>query len=203
MDKFENRAKQDDATSGLRATFRVTETSGNGDAYYYKDEDDKLIDIELEGEADDKGKLDKYLSVTTNNNRINDSIDQESNDLSSLDGSGSVKDKYGINSNSDMAKTMNKPMVPKIGELEEASQEPVENENRDSKIDPELKDKIGDTKIEKSKDLTSFIVEDHVDEEDILRQTDKGSIQEKGGVRKRAHRTRHKIVWSMLKMKKT
>ena len=199
MDKLEDKAKHGNASAALRATFRVT--GAGGDAYFYTDEDDHLVDIEVEDGLGNTNKFGQFLSVTTANNRINGSVDTDSSRQLSL-GTDENGKSYGINADSNMAKTMSKPMVPKMDELVEKKGDQSPANGSSSSIDPELKDKVGKAKIDKEKDLSKLVVDEHFEEHEALKYSNKDAIEEKGSARKRAHRTKHKIVWSMLKMKK-
>lgn len=65
-----------------------------------------------------------------------------------------------------------------------------------------LTDMIEKIKIEEGKDLTAFVIDDYCEEVKIDRFSHKEGIFQKSSTRMYASRTKHKIVWSMVKMKK-
>lgn len=204
MDKLEIRAQEDDAPAGLRATFRETHKGGN--AFFYVDDDDKIVDIEVEKSDEDEdevmeSKFENILSISVNRPKEDSmSQDDERSGTISLDSENDDTWSYGINSSSHLSQNYSQPMVPKVGDLVVVGNNTGSNNKNGNTID--LNYKIETTKIEKTGNLNEFIIEDHVSEVETLRVTDKEGIQPKGRVRKRVHRTKHKIVWSMLKMKK-
>ena len=195
------------------------------DAYYYKDELDNLVEVEIEVEdyhEEEKGefshRFDRMMTEIEESMKI-DYEDEEgsteldnpkngqNNDLKPPNSGPNMKVQNNdslLSSNSDNKdKELRYSLLPKIQNM----QTQIETQNnltasQKSRFDAELTDKIDKTKIEPSKNLSSFIVDEHYEEYEPMTESQKANFHRKGNIAKAASHTKHRIVWSMLKMKK-
>ena len=181
------------------------------EAYYYKDENDKLVDIKIEkgDEEEEEGDFkDKFHRALTNlTDPDADEIDKFGNDSDeekddkqkklipkkNNSKNFNIQDKDSILENSTQSIT-----TPEIKSVVTKT----ESQLFDIKDKTDLTDMIEKIKIEEGKDLTAFVIENHVEEVPINRFSTKEGIIQKSSTRILASRTKHKIVWSMVKMKK-
>jgi len=209
MDKIDdrNKAKRIEMRKNLQAkretVGRVTDEEQeilddadlDDDAYYFKDENDHLVDIQIEHNdpaINDDEKFSQVLDSADDDVMVEDYVDDEED-----------VENYKIqDNNSVIEKSLTlEPSVPKVQNLKTTIDEVDPVLDKQSSLRT-LSDKIDKTRIEQNKDLSSFLMEDHYEEEQVTRQTDKVNIIQKSKTRIRASKTKHKIVWSMLKMKK-
>lgn len=200
------------------------------EAYYFKNENDALVEIRLEDSTKpEEGKFqDRFHRMMTSvQEERSDDDDDDGDEVEesfgseydqaeeSLDENGSNEASKVHQYNLDVKPESkliysSQPMLPQLEKLETIKEDKPkadgDNEDQDEvkkrKYDKSLTDQIDKTRIEASKDLSQFIVEDHVEEEQPLRHTDKSKIIKKSKTRIRAATAKRKIVWSMLKMKK-
>lgn len=220
------------ATMGIGATTAkeqqmLDDADLDDEAYYFKNENDAMVEIRLEdSNRPDDGKFgDRFNRMMTD---IQEGIEGESDDEiegsyaseydqaeESLDENGSNEGskviKYNIEVKPESKLTSSaQPMLPQLDKLETIKEDNTNADGNDEnqveakkrKYDKSLTDQIDKTRIEASQDLSQFIVEDHVEEEQPLRHTNKSKIAKKSRTMKSAARAKRKIVWSMLKMKK-
>jgi hypothetical protein len=62
--------------------------------------------------------------------------------------------------------------------------------------------KSQNAKVMNGGSLTDLLKSQHVSEEESLRKTNKAAIEQKSGARMAASKTKHNLVWSMMKMTK-
>lgn len=214
MDKMEerNKAKRKEMRKTLmvkRATMGSINTQEqqllddadlDEDAYYYKDENDHLVDVKIENVEGEEEQGDNNAMF---NRMLTDQTDhdiEEEDDLDAEEDTDNKKLNFKIQNNSSILENeADKPMIPKIQSMETEFEVNNTAEGGDS---VDLKDQIDKTKIEQGKNLTAFVIDDHYEEIEATRQTDKAAIIKKSKTRVRASRTKHRVVWSMLKMKK-
>lgn len=171
------------------------------DAYYYKDENDHLVDVifeNAEGIEEEQGDHDARFNRMLTDKTDHD-IEEEDDFASDLEDEDK-KPNYKIqDNNSIINKEVDKPSIPKVQSMKTAYEQTNSAEDTNS---VDLKDQIDKTKIEQGKNLTAFLIEDHYEETLPNRHSDKSAIIKKSRTRVRASKTKHKVVWSMLKMKK-
>lgn len=188
------------------------------DAYYYKDENDHLVEVKIEKEDEEeddgsfKNRFDRMM--TDSADALNTSYEDDEETSIQLDKQqpqygNELKPTSGFKINESVIKNTDKELryslLPQIQEMETFIDKDKTNETEENtkhKLDPSLTDQIEKMKIEPSKNLSNFIIEDHYEEEEVLRKTNKANIKRLKNVSKIAQNTKHKIVWSMLKMTK-
>lgn len=215
MDKLDERAKQKrkevrkslmEKRSTIGAVTKeeqaiLDDADLDEDAYYYKDENDHLVDIKIEHEGDSSESRDdfgKILSINSNRDDdelVEDYVDEEEDQHE--------KPNNGLQVDT-LAPEVTTPNVPNIKALKTKVETMKNSDSKNPKQQQleTLSDKIDKTRIEESKNLSSFLIDDHYEEEDIIRKSNKEAIIKKSKTRIQASKTKHKIVWSMLKMKK-
>jgi Ca2+/Na+ antiporter len=169
------------------------------DAYYYKDENDHLVDIKIENEQDSNENGDKFsriLGINNDDDELEEDYVDDEEDEHQNPSTGLQVDA--------LAPEVTTPNVPNIMALKTTvesvkSSDTITTKNAHLEA---LSDKIEKTRIEESKNLSSFLIDDHYEEEELTRKSNKETIIKKSKTRIRASKTKHKIVWSMLKMKK-
>lgn len=175
------------------------------DAYYYVDENDHLVDIEIEHEEEDddrEGNFSRILSgeIDYDEDEEDKDLDEESTMIKN-EIHPNQENNYKVQENSSIIENgLDKPMIPSIESMKTIT--PGGDSPTKQSEKSRLSDKIDKTKIEPGKNLASFIIEDHYEEEEVTRWTDKHNIIQKSKTRIGASKTKHKIVWSMLKMRK-
>jgi hypothetical protein len=193
------------------------------EAYYFKDDEDRLVEIKLEDSSkkEEAGFENKFNRIMTDIQEENDdgegsdvsyasAYDQaeESLDNASYDNNKPIK--YSIDVKASSLNSTVVPMLPQLDKLETIKEnevlldDPVKVKEESSKnnFDRSLTDQIDKTRIEPTKDLSQFIVDDHIEELIPARISEKNKIIKKSRTMKRAATAKRKIVWSMLKMKK-
>lgn len=176
------------------------------DAFYYVDENDHLVDIEIEkpeeDEEDDEDRFKRAFTDKTDHEienigneevKAEKSKENKRNFLSPKSNNLKIQD----NESSIAETSLEESLIPKIKSLETQKETNLQS----SKEIVDLTDLIEKTKIEQGKNLTSFIIEDHYEETPLVRASNKGLIIQKTNTRLFVSKTKHKIVWSMLKMK--
>ena len=179
------------------------------DGYYYKDENDHLVEIKIEKEEEEEeGDFhDKFHRALTNltdpdadeiENQGSDSDDNKDEKKQNLIPKKkvvfSIQNKESVLENS----TTENPSTPEIKSVVTKT----ESKLFDLGEKANLTDMVEKIKIEEGKDLSSFIIDEFYEEVPIDRFSQKQGIFEKSSTRMYASRTKHKIVWSMVKMKK-
>ena len=195
------------------------------EAYYYKDDEDRLVEIKLEDSSkpEEVGFEKKFNRMMTDIQEEKDENDEgsevsyasayddqaeESLDNSSYDNNKPIK--YSIAVKASSLRSTCQPMLLQLDKLETIKENEVhlddpakvKEESSKKNYDKSLTDQIDKTRIEPTKDLSQFIVDDHIEELIPARISEKNKIIKKSRTMKRAATAKRKIVWSMLKMKK-
>ena len=158
------------------------------DAYFIFDSKDRVVNIEYE-------KVDEG-----NNFRLSFKRMFEGRATNYAD----VTPGFAINQN-DRLKTfsLNSYSSGPIRSNDEESEVLDEQENKNNKSQIKLEaEKDVKVKIEGKSSLSSFIMEDYVENEEATRSTNKEGIMHKSDLNLAITETKFKIVWSMLKLKK-
>ena len=197
------------------------------DAYYFKDGEDHLVEIKIEKEDEvEEGDFDsRFERMMDTHEEENDDEDNGTGDVydeykeSVVPDRNSLKQKENLSDNlythainssingEDEARKTEKELryssLPEVQVMKTQIGSPKGSGASSSKLDASLTDLIETTKIEPSKDLSSFLVDDHYEEpEELLGHHRAADIKRMNNMSRLAKKTKHKIVWSMLKMRK-
>jgi Ca2+/Na+ antiporter len=172
------------------------------DAYLIFDEDDHLVDVEIKivnGDDDDSNRETQFKRLFGNRatNYNDPGVGLQEIDAEERRSSQNLKP---IN-NSTLLSNHESQEVDQF--FYKTKVEKIHSENVLNKTDSHLSDFVRTVKIDKSRDISSALVKDYIDDE--LEHPLQRSINEKHQLTKtksKIEQTRVKVVWSMLKMKR-